>query len=101
MSLDFKNQQVEVIEVTTAYDLGKLVGKVADREKQWFTYLKEELMRQRVIGDSWGIGVRIFVRKDRGEYFKSKFVNADDVHVECLEEIAFSWKWSWDDWSRT
>ncbi|RPI99391.1 MAG: hypothetical protein EHM36_16065 [Deltaproteobacteria bacterium] len=101
VALDFNNHQVQVIEVTTAYDVSGLIAKIQDRNKQWFERLQIQLLKRGVIDTSWKFIVRVFVRKDREDTIRAKFQYEDDVSIEIIEKIAFSWKWPWDEWSKS
>jgi hypothetical protein len=99
VALDFARHQVQVVEVTTAWDVSGLVKKVEDRKNQWFALLRSQLLQRRVIDDSWTLAVCVFVRKERSSEFTKRFGNAQDVSVDSLEDIVFAWKWPWDEWA--
>lgn len=101
VALDFPKHQVQVVEVTSAHDVSGLVKKIKDRDKQWFQRLRPQLVQRGAIDDSWRFILRAFVRKDRVEVVQSKFRDAQDVIIESIEDIAFPWKWPWDQWSKT
>ena len=98
VALDFRNHQVQVVEVTTAYDVSNLANKIQNRQEQWIRRLVPQLISQGVPVQTWSVVVRAFVRRDRIEFMKSRFVGSEDVMVEVLEDIAFSWTWPWDQW---
>lgn len=98
VALDFRAQEVQVVEVTTARNVCGLIKKIQNREAQWFTRLIPQLIALGIPISGWNNIVRVFVRKDRYESIKAKFSGAQDVRIETLEDIAFSWKWPWDQW---
>lgn len=93
VALNFPNKRIEIVEVTTAYDVSKLIEKVRKREGQWYGPLRQHLTKNKIADDTWGMVVRVFVRKDRLVSFDS--VKAADVSVEALEDRAFAWQWPW------
>lgn len=95
VALDFAGHQVQIVEVTTASDISGLVEKVRLRQTQWIQFLKPELVQRGAIDDSWEFAVRVFVRGDNVPIFTRKLGQADDVRVQAIEEVAFSWKWPW------
>ena len=100
VALDFAKRQVQIVEVTTAWDVSNLVKKVGNRDTQWFSLIRAQLLRRKIIDESWSLVVRVFVRKDRSSELTRHFGDARDVSVECLEDIAFSWKWPWNEWTQ-
>ena len=64
VALDFSTNEVVVIEVTTAYDIGSLIEKIKNREKQWFGPLRAQLDTDN-IAKGWGMRFLGFVRLDR------------------------------------
>lgn len=99
VALDFRVHEIQVVEVTTAYKVAGLVKKIQNREEQWFRRLRPQLVALGIPVSGWRNVVRIFVRRDRCDYMNSKFASAADVKVEVLEDIAFAWRWPWDEWN--
>lgn len=93
VALDFARRQVQIVEVTTASDISGLVEKVRLRQTQWIQFLKPDLVQRGAIDDSWEFLVRVFVRGDNVPVFTRKLGQADDVRVQAIEDVAFSWKW--------
>jgi hypothetical protein len=100
VALDFSKHEVQVVEVTVASNVSGLLEKIQDRERQWFQYLRQQLVQRGVIDGSWKLIVRAFVRQDQLEKVRSKFLNAEDVKVEPIEQVTFSWKWPWHEWTK-
>jgi hypothetical protein len=98
VALDFRQHEIQVVEVTTAYDISGLIKKIYHRDTQWFGRLTPQLISLGVPVSGWKNIVRAFVRKDRYEHMAAKLSSNPDVRIEALEDIAFSWKWPWDQW---
>lgn len=98
VALDFRAHEVQVVEVTTAYDVSGLVEKIQNRETQWFQRLTPQLIALGIPVSDWNNIVRVFVRKDRHGSINAKVSNSRDVRIETLEDIAFPWKWPWGQW---
>jgi hypothetical protein len=95
VALDFSKREVQVVEVTTAATVSGIVEKLEKREDQWFRHLRPQLARRGVVDESWKYLVRVFVRESNVEMIRQKLSDAEDVVVEPIEKIAFSWKWPW------
>lgn len=98
VALDFRAHEVQVVEVTAAYDVGGLIEKIQDPETQWFRRLIPQLIALGIPVSGWNNIVRVFVRKDRHESIKAKVSNSREVRIGSLEDIAFPWRWPWDQW---
>ncbi|MEJ7138783.1 hypothetical protein [Amphibiibacter pelophylacis] len=98
VALDFRACEIQVVEVTTAYNVRGLIEKIQKREDQWFLRLRPQLLSLGIPVHNWKSVVRAFVRRERAEYVKSKILNADDVKIEIIEDIAIPWSWPWDQW---
>jgi|GEM_PF-1111551 len=100
VALDFLNREIQVVEVTTAYEVKGLIEKLENREEQWFKRLRPQLIRMGVTDDSWKCVVCAYVRKERRDYIERKIQGANDVRVTAVEDIAFSWNWPWNSWAK-
>ena len=93
VGLDFSNKEINIIEVSGAYNLSGLVKKVNNRE--WITKLKTQLKQKNIadsLDKSWRYVIRVFIRKDREAYFKENVDNKDgSVKIEILENIPYPW----------
>jgi hypothetical protein len=98
VALDFIDREVQVVEVSSSWDLTGLLRKVTDRQNQWFSHLIPQLHRRHVIEGDWYKLVRLFIRKDRVEVVKAEFLGADEIRVEAIEDIVIPWKWPWEAW---
>lgn len=98
VALDFRKQEIQVVEVTAASNISDLIKKIQNREEQWFRRLKPQLVALDIPVAEWQNIVRVFVRQDCYDHIKSKVENMPDVIVEVIEDIAFSWKWPWKQW---
>jgi len=98
IALDFQSREIQVVEVTTAYNIADLIKKIQNREEQWFKRLKPQLVAKGIPVENWQNVVRAFVSRDRYNDIQSRFESTPDVRVEVIEDIAFPWKWPWDQW---
>lgn len=96
----FWKTPVQVVEVTTASNIATLIEKIKKREQQWFQKLRPQLLRRGVIQDSWSFIVRAFVRQQNVEAIVRNVDGAEDVVVEPIEKVTFSWEWPWDQFSK-
>jgi len=96
VALDFRTPAIYVVEVSSASNVKRLAEKVADLQNQWVEKLKTQLLRHKVVGKDWPVVVRVFIRKQYKEQFFKIVGDRPDVHVECLEDIAFPWLWKWE-----
>ena len=101
VAIDFLNSEVQVVEVSTAYDINGLVGKIRERESQWFEKLRAQLPTLGVPEKEWKYVVHVFIRSDRKEYIAKEFSGQTDVRITAIEEVAFRWTWPWDAWHNT
>ncbi|MFT4927335.1 MAG: hypothetical protein ACI8WB_003441 [Phenylobacterium sp.] len=104
IAINFKKKEIQVVEVTTAQDISRLMAKVADKNNQWFDKLIPQLKSSKVIpnedDNGWTNVVRLFIREDCKQYAEKKVKGNDNVFIEILEDLAFSWKWPWDKWNQ-
>lgn len=96
VALDFLAKEIQVVEVTSAWEVSALIGKIQRREEQWYKKLRQQLAADGVQLNGWGCVVRAFVRHERCEYLRKKLGNPSDVRIEAIEGIAFPWRWEWD-----
>jgi hypothetical protein len=82
-----------VVEVSAAWDLKNLAEKVRNREKQWFTILREHLFNLGVCDSEWSFQVLVFVRSERIGWFWSVIENANNVHVLPIDITLMPWNW--------
>jgi hypothetical protein len=94
VALDFNKHEVVVVEVTTAYNIASLLEKVERRQGQWFDPLRAQLDANK-IAEGWDMRFLGFVRKERLEYAKSKFIGAPKVTFVAIQDCAFSWE-NWE-----
>ena len=98
VALDFAKREIQVVEITTAYNVGGLIEKIQNRQDQWFRLLTPQLIARGIPVYDWSTVVRAFVRRDRYSHVKSKFPDTPDVRLEVIEDITFPWTWPWDLW---
>lgn len=96
VALDFREREVQIVEVTTSYNITRLAQKINDRNNQWIRRLKQQLRNDNIIDETWKFVVKAFVRKDVIENIKKKVVDQQDVVFKELEDIFCSWDWDWD-----
>jgi hypothetical protein len=96
IALDFTNKIVSVVEVSVASEPNGLLKKVLDREKQWLSKLKGQLLKGKVIDDSWErFQVVLYIRKRACEKFRKKLGEPGEVILCPLEDIVSPWSWDW------
>ena len=93
VALDFRRKVVSVVEVSSGSDISGLISKTKDRENQWFTRLRNQLVANSAVNDAWRFRIEAFVRSDAFDAFSRAFSGSDDVFVHKLEDIAFRWNW--------
>lgn len=81
VALNFKDKEVSIVEVSTAFYPDSLAKKVKDRNSQWIEKLKAQLKGYRVIDDNWKFKVEVFIRKDAKDKFINAIGNAPDVSI--------------------
>lgn len=94
---NIKDNNFYVVEVTSAYDISKLLNKVVDREKNWYTPIQERMYKK--IFPNLNISTVLFIRADileKTEKFLQKN-DINDVKLITLEESSFGWKLDWKD----
>jgi hypothetical protein len=89
-----RRKVVSVVEVSSGSDISSLISKTKDRENQWFTRLRNQLVANSAVNDAWKLQTEAFVRGDVFDKFSTAFSGSDDVFVHKLEDIAFRWKWT-------
>jgi hypothetical protein len=72
--------------------VGTISKKVQDREKQWFSKLRDQLKADGV-ADGWRIRFLGFVRLDNLEKLKEAFAGEPDVAFAAIESTTFSWEY--------
>jgi hypothetical protein len=98
VALDFRKQEVQIVEVKTApaQRLRGFVRTLLDRKAAWYDPLRAKLEQEHVVvARDWRVVARIFVRRDAVEYVRQGIAGADDVTIEGIEDITFSWTWTW------
>lgn len=94
--LDYKQHVAYVVEVSAAYNIAVLVGRVGERKKRWYDALRVHLNDLEGSFSSWGIRTTLFVRADRREAVLEALQGAEDVTVIALDDVMRSWKWNWE-----
>ena len=93
VSLNVKQMVVRVIEVSTAYDLSNLTGKVNSCENQWFSRLRQHFMDGSIVGGDWDYRIRIYIRRDSNfQQAKIDQQVAGKLEVVFFEGIGFPWQ---------
>jgi hypothetical protein len=91
---NIKSNDFFVIEITSSYDIGKLLNKVMDRHSTWYNPIKK--MYSAIYPD-FEISTVLFIRDDILEkterYLKKNDIT--DVKLITLEEASFGWKFDW------
>ena len=91
LGLNIPEREIYIIEVSIAYDCSRLVQKINDRDNQWISKLKDQLAKRNIGDDSWRYVVRVFIRRDRKDYFYQNVKDMKDVKIEILEDIPYPW----------
>ena len=94
VALNFKDKEVSIVEVSTAFYPDSLIRKVKDRSSQWIDKLKGQLKRYRVIDDDWkSFKIEVFIRKSAKDKFMKAIGNPPDVSIKILEKLSVPWEW--------
>ena len=97
--LDLKACDVAIVEVTTSWNISRLLEKAELRQERWYNPLQAELstykgLRPEVI---WHPRLICFIRQDRisvAKKWQSSMVGgADDVTFFAIEEATFGWSY--------
>lgn len=91
---NIKSNDFVVVEITSSYDIGKLLNKVMDRYNTWYNPIKK--MYSEIYPD-FEISTVLFIRDDileKTERFLKKN-DITDVKLITLEESSFGWKFDW------
>ena len=94
--IDFEDKTIYVVEVTTAWDTGKLLERVQQRKPRWINPLREYFQKLNKEFSEWKYRVTLFVREARKEYYETKLADHNDVSVFSIEEVSFPYSWEWD-----
>jgi hypothetical protein len=95
VALDFRFQEVVVVEVTTSVNWRSLAQNVRDREARWFNPISRRLKEFSLPGAEWKIRFLGFLREANVEPAKSQFKDENDVTFFAIEDATFLWKY-WD-----
>jgi hypothetical protein len=90
VALDFEKREVVVVEVASGADLGPITTKAKDRERQWFTPLRQKLKDDGVV-DGWEIRFLGFVRQHNLDKARAALTGHDRVAFASIESATFSW----------
>jgi len=93
VALNFRDRLVFVIEVSTGWKTKRLQEKVQHCDKQWIDKLRAQLLKLKVIDDSWNFEVQVFVRKHAIRAFTNIIQTGTKVRVVALETLGESWEW--------
>jgi Holliday junction resolvase-like predicted endonuclease len=85
VALNFTKHQIEVVEVSGAYNLKRLVSKV--KEGDWVQEVVQQLKKKRVIDDNWKPVLRVFVAAAYKEEFCKKIGSPSGVIVETIDDV--------------
>lgn len=88
-----KQKECFVVEVTVSGSPVGLMRKINSCDKQWLRALRARLISTRVIDDSWTMGVLIFMRRDKIQWFKSKLDPNPNVHIWPIDYVLQHWLW--------
>lgn len=95
LALNMRKKVASIVEISTASDISGLLKKVNDRNKQWLTNLKEQLIREHILDATWKFNVRVFLRDDLMAAFKKQIIGSNNVGIESLENMCFRWSPEW------
>ena len=88
-----EKNEIQIVEISTAHDLSKLLERVRNREDKWFVRLRPHLANLGFDLNDWNLVVKVFVREERIGVFEK--VVAQDVEVHPIESVLRMWKWPW------
>jgi dsDNA-specific endonuclease/ATPase MutS2 len=83
--LDFQAEIVFIVEVSTAWNIDKLISKVKEKDIRWIKPLKKHFSKNTIIKD-WEYRVTLFLRDERVEYAKKK-LDDELVNIISLKTI--------------
>jgi len=86
-------KKVYVVEVTAKGEVSRLLGKVRDRENQWFSQLREHLEAGGIVEKDWSYSVLAFIRCDQLTWFRERVAGEANVTALCLEDAIAHWEW--------
>ena len=93
--LDFADNTVYVVEVTSAADKSNVLSRVDKRETRWFAPLRQHFSRLSPIFTEWDYHVTVFVRNEECDAAQKRLNDLRDVSVISLDTVVFSWRWKW------
>ena len=97
LALDFDEECVYIVEVTTAYDISRLVGKVHDRQNRWYEPIKNSALSWHKLVNGWDFRVCLVLRSEVKNKAEKLLVGSDDVSIKTFDQIMSPWRWDWQD----
>ena len=91
VALDFRNRQIVIVEVSSAWNLDALMARIRNRQQQWYGPIRRRLLDLAPIDQSWPIRFLGFVREERLGYAKRAFIRETDVAFFSIENASFPW----------
>jgi len=91
--LNFRENTVYVVEVTTASNLKSILTKVDERQTRWYEPIKKYKSSWTALIKSWDFRVCLFLREQVAEEALFKTSNFDDVSVISLDKVLTPWNW--------
>lgn len=89
VALDFGAREIQVVKVSTAYNIGDLVERIENREAHWFSKVVPVLVDRGIPVAGWTPIMRAFICQDRHDFMLSRIGRCPDVRVEVLEDVDF------------
>ena len=93
--LDFPEETVYVIEVTSASSARSILTRVAERETRWLVPMRESLGKMHPPIMRWKFHVTLFLREEICSSVRTKLSDVAGVSVISLDTIVFPWRWEW------
>jgi hypothetical protein len=93
VALDFDKHEVVVVEVTTASNIATLLERVKNRDSQWFSPLRSQLVEMDAALKNWEMRFLGFVRQECLKRARDTFADVPGVTFAAVEDTTFSWKY--------
>ncbi|MGH8397927.1 MAG: hypothetical protein ACRETA_06750 [Gammaproteobacteria bacterium] len=95
--LDFRLKTFYVVEVTVASNITAQLKKIKDREKRWYSPLRQHISQyyNSSYFTTWNYRVTLFIRADMFEHANAALMGNKDVPVCKVETTFQGWTWNW------
>lgn len=95
VALDFDKRHVVIVEVTTASDIGTVLGRITKRQQHWYDPVQRRLTSAGAITSEWKIRTLCLLRRERvGD--AQRRLSDSDVTFHPLEDALMEYAYSFD-----